>query len=91
MFFLWFHSEPLLLSKPSSQESVQQSYPGHSGSHFEDSLGLSPTADLLQTKQAFEFINSGLLISFIAAATKQEPSSALALGSFSSALFRMQH
>lgn len=52
---------------------------------------MSPTADLLQTKQAFELINSGLLISFIAAATKQEASSALTLGSFSSALFRMQH
>lgn len=91
MFFLWFHSGLLLLSKPPSQESVQHSYPGHAGNNFGDSLGLSPSADLLQTKQAFELINSGLSISFIAAATKQEPSSALTLGSFSSALFRMQH
>lgn len=91
MFFLWFHSELLLLSKPSSQESVQHSYPGHTGNHFEDFLGLSPTADLLQTKQAFELINSGLLISFIAAATKQGPPFAVTLGSFSAALFGMQH
>lgn len=77
-----------LANRPARNQS--SSYPGHAGSHFEDSLGLSPSADLLQTKQAFEFINSGLLISFIAAATKQEPSSALTVGS-SSAWFRMQH